>query len=192
MEDTELINQVLAGDESAYTTLYKKYSGKVLGFAMKRLSNKNDAEELVQRTFVKAFLKLNTVRDKEKLQSWLFTIYKNNETDFFRERKFTEDITKVKIEEFDDLEFGIKKSDLPVFAQKRLEKFGCNIDTFDDFEVLLLNKIGEKCKKLIRLRHLESISYKEIAKIFYSKHTGKQLKDQLYECMKKARKFFNQ
>lgn len=191
MNDTKLINQALGGGEAAYTALYRKYSGKLLGFATKRLSNKSDAEELMQRTFIKAFSKLNTIVDKAKFESWLFRIYRNNETDFFRERKLTEDISTVKLKEFDDLELGIKKSDLPAFAQKRLEKFGCNIDTFDDFEVLLINKIGEKCKKLFNLKYLEKISYREMAKVFYTQHTEKQLKDQLYECMKKARKNFN-
>lgn len=191
MEDTELINQALGGNDTAYTVLYKKYSGKLLGFAIKRLSNKNDAQELVQRTFIKAFGKLNTIIDKNKLESWLFRIYKNNEMDFFRERKITEDISEIKLKDFDDLELGIKKSDLPAFAQKRLEKFGCNIDTFDDFEVLLIDKVGEKCRKLFNLKYLEKISYREMAKVFYKQHTEKQLKDQLYECMKKARKNFN-
>lgn len=73
-EDARLVNQFLAGDEGAFTTLVKKYQKSVHALAWRKVGDFHTAEELTQDTFLKAYQKLGTLKNPNQFAGWLYVI----------------------------------------------------------------------------------------------------------------------
>ena len=71
-EDAQLINRFLTGDESAFTTLVKKYQKRVHALAWRKVGNFHTAEELTQDTFLKVYQKLGTLKNPNQFAGWLY------------------------------------------------------------------------------------------------------------------------
>lgn len=76
-DDNFYIEKVLNGDSSAYTTLVAKYKNLVFSIALKVLNNREDAEEIAQDAFVKAYHSLRSFEKKSKFSTWLYRIVYN-------------------------------------------------------------------------------------------------------------------
>lgn len=72
--DQNYIEKVLAGDVSSFSYLVEKYKDMAYTVALKIVRNTEDAEEVAQDSFVKAFQQLKTFRGKSKFSTWLYTI----------------------------------------------------------------------------------------------------------------------
>lgn len=58
-------------------------------FILKRVSDEQNAEDILQDVFLKIHTRIDTLRDEEKLQSWIYQIARNVIADYFREHKAT-------------------------------------------------------------------------------------------------------
>ena len=70
----ELIQQTLAKNQSAYTDLVKRHQRFVFTLAMRFAKNREDAEEIAQDCFVKAYRSLASFRGQSKFSTWLYSI----------------------------------------------------------------------------------------------------------------------
>jgi RNA polymerase sigma-70 factor (ECF subfamily) len=93
--DQYYIEKVLKGDTASFSYLVDKYKNIVFNIALRISKNKEDAEELVQDTFLKAFQKLNTFKSKSKFSTWLYRIAYNLAVSKSRKKV-------IKTEHFDD------------------------------------------------------------------------------------------
>ncbi len=75
--EIELINAFKKGDSKAFEKLFQKYHKKLYSFLFYLLHTKEDAEEIVQETFVKIWEKREDLIDGYSFDSFLFTIAKN-------------------------------------------------------------------------------------------------------------------
>ena len=75
--DAVLVQQVLGGHVEAFSTLVGRYRERYGRFAVHMLGNREDAEEALQDTFVRAYRSLGTCDDPERFGSWLFRILVN-------------------------------------------------------------------------------------------------------------------
>jgi RNA polymerase sigma-70 factor (ECF subfamily) len=66
-----------AGDRAEFSRLVEAYSGKLYRLALKMLGNQQDAEDILQETFIKAFRHLNTFDGRSNLSTWLYRIATN-------------------------------------------------------------------------------------------------------------------
>ena len=73
----ELIERSCHGDEEAFRTIFDRYSKPVAGFIFGMIGERGLAEELAQETFVRAYRKMDSLKDASKLSTWLFGIAKN-------------------------------------------------------------------------------------------------------------------
>src|SRR6185436_15985515 len=82
--DRYLLQQISRGDAEGWSQLVERYQGRLLAFARSRLSRKEEAEDLVQDTFI-AFLEgLKNFRENASVETFLFTILRRKLIDFFR------------------------------------------------------------------------------------------------------------
>ena len=72
--DVELIQQSLAGDQSAFAELVKKYQRPVHALAWRKIGDFHVAEEVTQDTFLQVYKKLATLKDPHRFEGWLYTI----------------------------------------------------------------------------------------------------------------------
>ena len=102
--DQEIINKVLAGIVSAYSELVNRYSSMVFTLAYNIILNREDAEEIAQDVFVKAFTSLPSFKQQSRFSTWLYKIVVNTALNKKKLRKLiTVDITEqITEEELDD------------------------------------------------------------------------------------------
>lgn len=76
-DDNYYLDRVMRGDISAYAQLVSKHKNLVFSIAFKILNNREDAEEVAQDSFLKAFQALKTFERKSKFSTWLYRIVFN-------------------------------------------------------------------------------------------------------------------
>jgi len=74
LTDIELIDRTLAGDQSAYAELIKRHQRFVFTLAQRFAKNREDAEEIAQDCFVKAYRSLSNFQRQAKFSTWLYSI----------------------------------------------------------------------------------------------------------------------
>jgi RNA polymerase sigma-70 factor, ECF subfamily len=77
MTDAALVTAVLEGDAGAFTRLVDRHSGPCLRFATRMLGNVQDAEDVTQETFVRAYTALGRYDGTAAFQTWLMSILVN-------------------------------------------------------------------------------------------------------------------
>jgi RNA polymerase sigma-70 factor (ECF subfamily) len=86
-DDQYYVDLVKGGQTSSFSYLVEKYRDMVYGLSLKMLKNTEDAEELAQDTFVKAFQSIRTYKGDAKFSTWLYRIAYNSAISFLRKRK---------------------------------------------------------------------------------------------------------
>ena len=76
-DDAQLIQRVLAGDDTAFSMLVKKYQKPVHALAWRKVGDFHVAEEITQDTFLKAYQKLAMLKEPQRFLSWLYVIATN-------------------------------------------------------------------------------------------------------------------
>ena len=71
MTDAAMVEQVLRGNREAYTGLIDRYRNVVYGIAYYHLQNFDDARDVAQETFIRAYVRLGRLREPEKFGPWL-------------------------------------------------------------------------------------------------------------------------
>lgn len=75
--DGELVRRVLAGEAGAYATLVARYRDRLGRYACHMLGNREDAEDVLQETFLRAYKSLERCEEPERFGGWLFGILVN-------------------------------------------------------------------------------------------------------------------
>jgi RNA polymerase sigma-70 factor (ECF subfamily) len=157
-EDAGLIAGALNGNQDAFKRLRQKYHDPVFRLIYRMLHDKQDVEDLVQEAFIKAFQSLASFNHEYAFSTWLFKIASNNCIDFIRRKKLhTFSIDKpvestdgdYSIEIMDD---SNSEPDREMIAKQRKK-------LIED----AINKLPEKYRLVIQLRHVEEKDYQEIS-----------------------------
>ncbi|MCE1165120.1 MAG: sigma-70 family RNA polymerase sigma factor [Bacteroidetes bacterium] len=158
VEDYELIDRAIGGDQSAYDKLMKKYYNLVYNLIFRMIYNKEDVEDLAQEAFIKAFNSLEKFDRQFAFSTWLYKIASNNCIDYLRKKKLnTVSIDKEIDSEDEDLRFEIP--DVEFKPDRNIIE--------DERKTLLeeaITSLPEKYRAVILMRHNEEMEYEEIAK----------------------------
>jgi RNA polymerase sigma factor (sigma-70 family) len=87
LDDNEVIRQVLNGDQQAYAQLVNKYQHYVFTLTLRMIKSREDAEEIAQDVFIKAYKYLADFKGASKFSTWLYTIVNNTCITFLRKKK---------------------------------------------------------------------------------------------------------
>ncbi|MEQ9404022.1 MAG: RNA polymerase sigma factor [Cyclobacteriaceae bacterium] len=147
MNDRQLVNAVLSGDESALRTLIAKYERLVAHMVARVINNDLDREELCQDVFIKVHEKLHTFNFDSKLSTWIATIAYRLAVNFAKKKK----LDKV---DFDSVEFQIED-----------EQTSFEDEDLSRFVVHLVNQLPVNYKLVLTLFYLEGFRYPEIVEI---------------------------
>jgi RNA polymerase sigma factor (sigma-70 family) len=85
--DRDLITKVLAGDQAAFSGLVKRYQDYVFTLTLRFTKNREDAEEVAQDVFVKAYKALADYKGTAKFSTWLYTVVYTTSISFLRKKK---------------------------------------------------------------------------------------------------------
>ncbi|HJS55905.1 MAG TPA: sigma-70 family RNA polymerase sigma factor, partial [Chitinophagaceae bacterium] len=85
--DNEIISRVLQGEQNAYAELVNRYQNYVFTLILRMIKSREDAEEVAQDVFVKAYRSLADFRGESKFSTWLYTITNTTCITFLRKKK---------------------------------------------------------------------------------------------------------
>lgn len=91
LSDIELIEQTLAGNQFAYADLVKRHQRFVFTLAMRFTKGREDAEEIAQDCFVKAYRSLASFQGQSKFSTWLYSIVYTTAMTFLRKKRVDTD-----------------------------------------------------------------------------------------------------
>lgn len=158
-EDDVLVKKAIGGDEKAYRDLVAKYERALYFHILKMIKDRNQVEDLVQETFVKAFENLNRYSTNYAFSTWLYRIATNHTIDYLRKKKLKtlsiDEPVKARDGEMKmQLQDESAKSDRLIIRKQRQQMVQNAIEELPD-----------KYRKVIRMRHMEEKSYQEIAEV---------------------------
>ena len=149
-DDIYYIEAVRKGNVAAFSSLVERYQNMVYSLALKLLKNAEDAEEMAQDTFIKAFQKLNTYEGKSKFSTWLYSITYNACISELRKRRIQ--FSSLEDQRFSDQD-EMKMHDYFSETKKEDQERYLN---------LALGKLPEDDQVLVTLYYYENQSMDEI------------------------------
>ena len=90
ISDAAVVAQVLAGDKEAYRLLVERHTRSIYGVAYRMTGNEQDAEEILQETFLRAYKSLRSFELRSSFSTWLYRIAVNRCLDFLKAKKMTD------------------------------------------------------------------------------------------------------
>ena len=159
-EDSHLINECLNGNADSYKYLVDRYYKIIFRLANKFLRNYDEAEEITQIVFVKAYENLSKYNPKHKFFSWLYKIAVNESINYDKRKKYSEKL---------DDEFSSQTENPEIFHDKS------EIKEIVRNSIMQLDMIY---RLPILLRHFDNLSYKELS--FILGIPEKKVKSRLY------------
>lgn len=177
-KDLIYIDEVLQGNTSSYNYLVNNYKDMVYTIAIKIVRNREDAEEVAQDSFIKAFQKLNSFKGESKFSTWLYTIVYRTAISKIRKNTIeTTDIDEFVMENH-SVDFSFPQMDLlKAEEQKKYVKHA--IDSLPELDALL-----------ITLFYLNENTFDEIIEI--TRLTKTNIKVRLFRARKKLYKELSQ
>jgi RNA polymerase sigma-70 factor (ECF subfamily) len=155
-DDLIIIRSVLSGDSSQFALLWQKYNKQIYANVLKIVRSIDDADDIVQDTFLKAFNALHSYNQTFPFPAWLYKIASNTCIDYFRRKR----IRPISIENINreggDIYDIIPDKSIPIDD---------NIINNETKEELLkaVEQLPLRYKQCIQLRHFEELSYEEIS-----------------------------
>lgn len=150
-EIRKIVRKAQKGDALAFGLIYDRYLERIYRFIFLKVSNREEAQDLTQQVFLKAWESLPQFKfTRAPFVSWLYRIARNLVTDFYRTQKPLLSL---------EGELKIDPVDYPNWEEK------LEIHQFQDQLREALNQLTENQREIIFFRFVEELSYREIAKI---------------------------
>lgn len=157
IEDDKFVFHALKGSEASYQKLVDKYNRPIFFHIRKMIKEQEMVEDLVQEVFIKAFKNLKTYSNEYAFSTWLYRIATNHTIDYLRKKKLKTFSINDPIRTKDgDMEVQLPDesfaTDEPIIKKER--------------KAIVQNAIAnlpEKYRAVIQMRHMEELSYDEIA-----------------------------
>ena len=154
--ENEIIRSVLRGNVNDFEKLVTAYEKNVYNIALRMVGDPDDAADMTQETFIKAYRALSSFRGDSKFSSWLYRIASNVCLDFLRSRSRHPQVSLSTVDEDDRATF-----ELPDMRQNPEEQLMKKLG----MEAVRrgLEQLPEQQRQILVLRELGGLSYAELA-----------------------------
>ena len=159
-EDSKIIREILDGNPNAYRSLVERYQGRIYNVIFGMVRDREEAEELTQEAFVKAYRNLSNFRQEARFYTWLCRIAINLSIDFIRKRKRRPTFS------FDE-SIGIKDGSGEIADSHNLGNPHEELQNKEIRKRIIetVEKLPEEQKRVLVLREIDGLSYREISEI---------------------------
>src|SRR6185503_1577938 len=157
--DNEIISRVLRGEQNAYAELVTRYQGYVFTLVLRMIKSREDAEEVAQDVFIKAYRSLAGFRGDAKFTTWLYTITNTTCITFLRKKKLdihSLDNGKV-FETADNIDSGLRANLIEQKSRVNMVNEAIAMLNPDDAEIItLFYKAEQNLEEIARILRIES------------------------------------
>ena len=159
MED-ELVRQARRGDLRAYDELVRRYQERIYATVYHMTSNHEDANDLAQESFIKAFQALKSFKGGSSFYTWLYRIAVNKTINFLKQRKNRTHLS------LNDLDFNAEHDpDLMALISDKTPRREAGLTELQEKLNEAMLKLSEPHRLVVVLHDVEGLSHDEIAKI---------------------------
>ena len=152
-----IVQRVLEGDTNAFEELVLEYEKKVYNVALRMLNNSEDAADMTQEAFIKAYNSLSSFRGDSKFSVWLTRIVSNLCLDFMRSRNRRPTVS-LSMEDEDGEDVQLDIADTSQSPEQLLERSLTRESVRRG-----LQSLPEDYREILLLREIQGLSYDEIA-----------------------------
>ncbi|MFZ9682418.1 MAG: sigma-70 family RNA polymerase sigma factor [Cephaloticoccus sp.] len=159
--DWEIVQRVQSGDVAAFDELVTRYRGRVYGMIYNMTSNREDASDLTQDAFIKAFQSINRFQGQSSFFTWLYRIAVNATLTHLRKNRLRTFFSLEKVDENDRQSAEV--------IEALTDNSGVERDTFvKELQERLneaMQKLSIKHRSVVTLFEIDGLGHQEIADI---------------------------
>src|SRR6267142_2789248 len=159
-EEMELVRRARSGDLEAYDELVKRYQERIYATVYHMTSNHEDANDLAQDSFIKAFPALKSFKGGSSFYTWLYRIAVNKTINFLKQRKNRMHMS------LNDLDFNTENNpDLVALISEKTPRRDAGLKELQEKLNAALLKLSETHRLVVVLHDVQGQSHEEIAEI---------------------------
>jgi RNA polymerase sigma-70 factor (ECF subfamily) len=161
-EEMVLVERARGGELKAYDELIKRYQERIYATVYHMTSNHEDANDLAQESFVKAYQALKSFKGGSSFYTWLYRIAVNKTINFLKQRKNRQHMS------LNDLDFNAEHDpDLVALISDKTPRREAGLSELQEKLNGALLKLSEHHRMAVVLHDVQGLSHEEIAKIMH-------------------------
>lgn len=153
-DDSALIESALRGDRAAFGALVHRYQDRLHAAMLQVTGSAEEAEDVVQDAFVRAFLKLDTFQNHSQFFTWLYRIAFNSALSRMRRRRGTMSLDQAREAVGDEPVDRVDAPDARILRDERVTSVR-----------VALQQLSDDHRTILVLREMEDHAYEQIAEI---------------------------
>lgn len=158
IDERDLLARAKRGEMLAYDELVRHYQGRIYALVYNMTSNKEDAEDLVQDVFVKAYASLARFEEKSSFYTWVYRIAINRTLNFLKKRQRNPKMS------LDDVDNGVERD--PAYVELSARESPFRDATLSELQEKLnkaLMTLSENHRTVVVLHDIQGVPHEEIA-----------------------------
>src|SRR6267142_3663648 len=158
--EMDLVRRAQKGDLEAYDELIKRYQERIYATVYHMTSNHEDANDLAQDAFIKAFQALKSFKGGSSFYTWLYRIAVNKTINFLKQRKNRQHMS------LNDIDFQAEHDpDLVALISDKTPRRDAGLTELQEKLNTALQKLSDSHRLVVTLHDVQGLSHEEIAKI---------------------------
>lgn len=159
-DETTLVRRARQGDLSAYDELVRRYQERVYATVYHMTANHEDANDLAQESFIKAYRALKSFKGGSSFYTWVYRIAVNKTINFLKQRRNKTQMS------LDDLDFNAEHDpDLVALVSEKTPRREINLSELQENLNTAMQKLSEPHRLVVTLHDVQGLSHEEIAEI---------------------------
>ena len=158
LDEALLLKRLQAGDKEVFADWVLGHQRGIYGYCLRLTGSQEDAEDLTQEVFIRAYRGIHRFRQQSRLSTWLYQIAHNACVDYLRKEKKAK-VLSIQAQEEERPGREMVPDTQPLPEQHAVQRE--NIDTLKE----CLETLSRSHRAVILLRHMRHLSYQEIADV---------------------------
>ena len=160
ISDLALVRNAQREDVGSYDELVRRYQERIYATVYHMTSNHEDANDLVQETFIKAYRALKTFKGDSSFYTWVYRIAVNKTINFLKQRKNRLHMS------LNDVDFNAENDpDLVALVSEKTPRRDLNLAELQDKLNGAMLKLSEHHRMVVTLHDIQGLSHEEIGEI---------------------------
>lgn len=160
LEDEVLVSRAQRGEATAFEELVRRYQDRIYSTIYNMTSNHEDAGDLAQETFIKAYRALNSFKGDSSFYTWIYRIAINKTLNFLKQRK-----NRV-LMSLNDLDFNAEHDpDIVALISEKTPRRDINLAELQEKLNAAMLKLSEIHRLVVTLHDIQGMPHEEIAQI---------------------------
>ena len=159
-EDIELVRRAKLGDGPAYEELVRKYQERIYATVYHMTANHEDANDLAQETFIKAYTALKSFKGDSSFYTWVYRIAVNKTINFLKQRKNKTHMS------LNDIDFNAENDpDMVALVSERTPRRDVGLTELQEKLNAAMLKLSAVHRLVVTLHDVQGLSHEEIGKM---------------------------